>query len=81
MGYEHSLKISAPQLLRFGIDSVLKILNERMTQLINELMNDGGVYRTAPATPGLLIKHVGPVDLKRFLNQPQHLIERNCCDV
>ena len=25
-------KISAPQLLRFGIDSVLKILNERITQ-------------------------------------------------
>ena len=48
---EHFLKISAPQLLRFGIDSVLKILNKRITQL----MNHEGVYRTAPATPGLLI--------------------------
>ena len=35
VGGEHSLKISAPQLLRFGIDSVLKILN---TNLINELI-------------------------------------------
>ena len=26
----------------FGIDSVLKILNERMTNLMNELMSDGG---------------------------------------
>ena len=52
VGGEHSLKISAPQLLRFGMDSVLKILNERITQLVNELMNEGGVYRIAPATPG-----------------------------
>ena len=59
VGDEHSLKVLAPQLLRFGIDSVLKILNERMTQImtywINESVNDEGVYRTAPATPGLLI--------------------------
>ena len=25
-----------------------------MTDLINQLMNDKAVYRTAPATPGLL---------------------------
>ena len=25
-----------------------------MNESVNELMNDGGVYRTAPATPGLL---------------------------
>ena len=31
VGGEHSLKISAPQLLRFGIDSVLKILNKRIS--------------------------------------------------
>ena len=28
---EYSLKISAPQVLGLGIDSVLNILNERMT--------------------------------------------------
>ena len=50
VGGEHSLKISAPQFWRFGIDSFLKILNERMT----EIMNDKAVYRTASATPGLL---------------------------
>ena len=33
---EHSLKISAPQLLWFGIDSVLKILSKRITQGMNE---------------------------------------------
>ena len=36
VGGEHSLKISASQLLQFGIDSVLTILNERMNQSINE---------------------------------------------
>ena len=51
VGGEHSLKISAPQLLRFGLASVSKILNERM---VNHLINHEGVYRTAPATPGLL---------------------------
>ena len=54
-GCEHSLKISAPQLLLFGIDCVLKILNKRITYWINEWINDKGVYRTAPATPGLSI--------------------------
>ena len=33
---EFSLKISAHQLLWLGIDNVLKILKERMTQSINE---------------------------------------------
>ena len=32
---KNSLKISAPQLLQFGIDSVLKILNKRITELLN----------------------------------------------
>ena len=54
VGGKHSLKISAPQLLRFGIDRVLKNVNERITLLLNQSMNDAGVYRTAPATPGLL---------------------------
>ena len=60
-GGEYSLKISALQLLRFGIDSDLKILNERMTESMNEWINDEGVYRTAPdllitgiLVPGLL---------------------------
>ena len=35
VGGEHSLKTSAPQLLLFGIDSVLKILNERITESLN----------------------------------------------
>ena len=50
VGFEHSLKISAPQFLRFGIDSVLKILNERIT----ESVSNKGDCRTAPVTPGLL---------------------------
>ena len=32
---ELSLKILAPQLLWFGIDSVLKVRNKRITHLIN----------------------------------------------
>ena len=35
---EYSLKISAPQ--RFGIDSVLNILNEMMTYSVNQLMTN-----------------------------------------
>ena len=53
---EHSLNISGPLLFRFGIDSVLNIQNERMNYLINEIINDEGLCRAAPATPGLLIK-------------------------
>ena len=55
VGGEHYVKISASQLLRLGIDSVLHILNERMTyQSINQLINKENVYRTASATPGLV---------------------------
>ena len=36
---EYSLKIAAPQLLRFGIDSVLKIFPQRLTQWIIKLIN------------------------------------------
>ena len=32
---EYSLKMSAPQLLQFGVDSFLKILNERITEWMN----------------------------------------------
>ena len=35
VGGEHSLKIPAPQLFLFGIDSVLKILNKWITQWMN----------------------------------------------
>ena len=39
VGDEQSLKISAPQLLQIGRrDSVWKILNKRMIQLVNELI-------------------------------------------
>ena len=54
VGGEHSLKISAPQLLWFGIDSALKIFPQTMSELMNESINREAVYRTAPATPGLL---------------------------
>ena len=35
-----SLNISAHKLLRFGIKSVLRILNKRMTESMNELMTN-----------------------------------------
>ena len=56
VGGESSLKISAPQLLRFGIDSVLMMLNKRMTQLISELIHYKGIYKTAPETRGPVIR-------------------------
>ena len=46
---EHSLKISAPYLFRFGIDSVWKIF-----EIKDHSLSDRGDCRTAPATPGLL---------------------------
>ena len=54
MGGEHSLEISAPQLLWFGIDSALNIFPQTIAQSLTYL-NDKAVYRTAPATPRLLI--------------------------
>ena len=56
VGGEHSLKISDPQLLWFGIDSALNIFPQAMSYLFSYLsyLNHEAVYRTAPATPGLL---------------------------
>ena len=53
-GGEPSLKISAPQLLRFGCEGVLKIWRKRMTQLMNGLISDKSDSKIAPATPGQL---------------------------
>ena len=39
MGGEHSLKMSAPQLIRLGIDSVLKIWRKSISEWLNELIN------------------------------------------
>ena len=44
-------RLGRPQLLRLGMESVLKIVNKKS---LNKLMNHKVVYRTAPATPGLL---------------------------
>ena len=52
VGGKYSFKISAPKLLRFGIDSVWKILNEMISESINELQR---CYRIAPAKLGLVI--------------------------
>ena len=41
-GVEYALKMAAPQLFQFWIDSVLKILNRRMTEWINELIKYAG---------------------------------------
>ena len=41
-------------LLPFVIYDIMNIWRKRMTRLINELMSDEAVYRTAPATPSLL---------------------------
>ena len=34
----------------------MKILRKRLTYSLNESISDEAVYRTAPATPGLLIR-------------------------
>ena len=50
-----SLKMSAPYLLQFGSEGVVK--KQRMNDLINQSINDEGVCRTALAAPGLLNIH------------------------
>ena len=40
VGGENFLKISAPKLIQFGIDSVWEILNERLTQSMNEWVTE-----------------------------------------
>ena len=40
VGGDISLKILAPQLLRFGIDSILNIFLQIMTYSINEWINE-----------------------------------------
>ena len=70
VGGEYSLKITAPQLLQFGIDSVLKILNKRITEWMNDI-NYKGVYRTAPATLALLISQM---ELERIIS---HSVSQN----
>ena len=86
VGGEHSLKISGPQLLRFGREDILKIWRKRMSQFIILIINNKGVYRTAPATPGRLIKScshdcqklggVGPIDYRPSIDQLQHFAKQ-----
>ena len=79
---ENSLKISALQLFRFGIDSVWKIFelkDHSMNQLINDWMSNGGDCRTAPATPGLLMINClfSCMNNTTWYNRPQPLSKCN----
>ena len=56
--------MSALQILRFEIDSVLKILNKRITESMNEILSNGGDCRTALATPGWLKTESQGVDVR-----------------
>ena len=51
---EHSLTISAPLLLLLLIYDIMKIWRKKLTDSLNQWINDKAVYRTTPATPGLL---------------------------
>ena len=46
--------ISAPQLLWFGRDNVLKIFSQKITDWLTESVSDQGVCKTALVTPSLL---------------------------
>ena len=39
---------------------IMKIWRKRLTQSVSQSVNDEAVYRTAPATPGLLTRRVRP---------------------
>ena len=66
-GGKPPLKISAPLLLRFPSEGLLKIFSQMITLLINQLMNDEGVGRTAPAKLGLSIKYISLIFWKTFI--------------
>ena len=57
VGGEHSLKMSAPQLLWFGIDIALNIFPQTITYSVS-YPNHKAVYRTALGTPGLLKEYI-----------------------
>ena len=52
---EHSLKIPAPLALTVCDYDIMKIWRKRLPYLQTQLINEEAVYRTALATPGLLI--------------------------
>ena len=56
VGVKHTLKMSAPYRLKFGCNDVLKVWRKRVTHSLTHSMSNACDGRTAPATPGLLIK-------------------------
>ena len=63
-------------LLSPEINDVLKIRRKRVSESINQSIGDKGVYKTAPATPGLLTIHVSPLLPQGFLPEITFL---PCC--
>ena len=56
------------------MDSVLKILDERITQLIDQGINYKGVYRTEPAEPDLLNTVLPGQEEKTFSPSRKHTV-------
>ena len=48
----------------------MKIWRKRIAESLNQLINHEAVYRTAPATPGLLKTHNFPVKLNNCKETP-----------
>ena len=47
VSFDMYFKISSPYILRFGNEGLIKIFSQIMTDLINELIDHEGVYRTS----------------------------------
>ena len=56
---EPSFKTSAPELLQFGNEGMLKKFSQWMSDWFNELLSNGGVCRTAPASGFLMLGKSG----------------------
>ena len=55
-------KLQVPSSYSFeGLEGILKIWRKSMNELMNDLMNHKGVFKTAPATLGLLTRNGSPV--------------------
>ena len=74
VGGEHSLKMSALQLSRFGCNDVLMVLRKRVTQLnslgysgsVNKLIKNGLKYSDKKITP-VVVSFLDPLFLKRLV--------------
>ena len=70
-------KFQLPSSYGLGLTVFWRYFGKRLTQWLNQSINYEAVYRTAPATPGLLILDgVGPVDNRPSTDELHHFVRK-----